>query len=260
MFRLCFSTDQCLSNVFLGSGPVTKFDYANRAKFEGAINGLSARGGGDCPELTFNGIIDAIKIGEPLPGSPMYVFTDAPPKARGDYNRDNAIGYALDYMMPVHFFFSTRGCGNPGGNADYKSIMEDTGGLSLFFSSASSISSADALVAADLDGSTIISSGDSSSARRGKRGLFSLFGAKSSSSDVFFPVDGTVKKLIISISASRNWNSVNVQDNTGKNVAHSLNMNKGKLWMINDPSKGNWKVTVPSSVSGFSYQVKKPFP
>jgi len=237
-----------------GFGPVRKFDHASRSSFESAINGLTARGGGDCPELTFHGIIDAIKVGEPLPGSPMYVFTDAPPKALGDYNRDNAIGYALDYMMPVHFFFSTKGCGSPGSNADYKAIMEDTGGMSLFFSSASSISSADALVAADLDGSTIISSSDSSSARRGRRDLLGLF--ERSSKDVSFPVDGTMKKLIISISASRNWDSVNVLDNAGKNVGHNLNMNKGKLWMINDPSSGNWRLTAPSSVTDLSYQIK----
>ncbi|KAK3738880.1 hypothetical protein QZH41_014662 [Actinostola sp. cb2023] len=236
-----------------GAGPVRNFDDSKRAGFETAINGLWAHGGGDCPELTFNGIIDAIKVGEPLPGSPMYVFTDAPPKTRGEYNRDNAIGYALDYMIPVHFFFSTRGCQNPGNNADYKAIMEDTGGLGLFFSSASSISSADALVKADLDGSTVISSGGSGGGRR-RRDLFNLW--KRASSDVAFPVDESVSKLIISISATNNYNSVNLADGSGRNVAHTLNMNKGKLWIINSPAKGMWRLSVPSNVGGLSYQIK----
>jgi len=235
------------------SGPVQKFDYAHRASFASAINSLRARGGGDCPELTFNGIIDAIKVGEPLPGSPMYVFTDAPPKARGEYNRDNAIGYALDYMMPVNFFFSTKGCRSPGSNADYKAIMEDTGGLSLFFGSASDIGSADILVKADMDGSTIISSGGSGGARR-RRDLFDLW--KRASSDVSFPIDESVSKLIISISATYNYNGVKVVDGSGKHVAHKLNMNKGKLWVIESPSKGTWRLSVPSNVRGFSYQIK----
>merc|ERR1719309_791260 len=235
------------------SGPVQKFNYANRASFAAAINKLRAHGGGDCPELTFNGIIDAIKVGDPLPGSPMYVFTDAPPKARGEYNRDNAIGYALDYMMPVNFFFSTKGCGDPEKSADYKAIMEDTGGLSLFFGSASDIGSADILVKADIDGSTIISSGGSGSGRR-RRDLFNLW--KRASSDVSFPVDESVSKLIISISATHNYNGVKVVDGSGKNVAHKLNMNKGKLWIVENPSKGMRRLSVPSNVRGFSYQIK----
>ena len=202
--------------------------------------------------MTFNGIIDAIKVGEPLPGSPMYVFTDAPPKTRGEYNRDNAIGYALDYMIPVHFFFSTKGCQNPGNNADYKAIMEDTGGLGLFFSSASSISSADALVKADLDGSTIITTGGSGGGRR-RRDLFDLW--KRASSDVAFPVDETISQLIISITASSNYNSVTLRDGKGNNVAHKLIMNKGKLWMVAKPAKGMWRLAVPSNVGGLSYQV-----
>lgn len=177
----------------------------------------------------------------------MYVFTDAPPKVpkeenkRREYNRDNAIGYALDYMMPVHFFFSTRGCRNPAKNTDYKSIMEDTGGMSLFFSKASDISSADFLVAADLDGSTIISSGGSRLSRRRRY--------------VSFPVDDSVAKLIISISARYNWQFVKVQDNSGRNVPHKMNMNKGKLWIIDGPSKGMWRIAVPYSVYKLSYQV-----
>ena len=43
------------------------------------IKNLYASGGGDCPELTFTGILEAMKA-EPEPGSPMYVFTDATAK------------------------------------------------------------------------------------------------------------------------------------------------------------------------------------
>lgn len=44
-----------------------------------AINALRAHKGGDCPEYTFEGILNALGQ-EPLFGSPMYVFTDADPK------------------------------------------------------------------------------------------------------------------------------------------------------------------------------------
>jgi len=186
-------------NCVSGTGPVQKFNQSSRFSFELAINRITVKDGEDCPELAFNGIIDAINIGNPLPGSPMYVFTDAPPKASEDYNRDNAIGYALDYMMPINFFFSTEGCGYPAGDKDYKAIIESTGGLSMFFSSASAIGSVNDLITADLDGSTIISSGAISRSRLDERDLLALFTRWSR--DISFPVDGSVEKLIISISA-----------------------------------------------------------
>ena len=54
-------------------------------EFVEAINALNADGGGDCPEYTFQGILNALGQ-EPLFGSPMYVFTDAGPK---DATADN---------------------------------------------------------------------------------------------------------------------------------------------------------------------------
>jgi hypothetical protein len=155
-------------------------------------------------------------------------------------------------MMPVHFFFSTRGCRNPGNNADYKAIMEDTGGLGLFFKSASAISSAEPLVKADLDGSTIISSGGSSRPRYG-RDLSSLW--KRASRAVAFPVDESVANLIVSTSALRNSNYVNLFDSRGRRVAQTLTMNRGKLWLIKNPRKGMWRLSVPYHVNGLSYQV-----
>ena len=48
-------------------------------EFVQAINALNADKGGDCPEYTFQGILNALGQ-EPRYGSPMYVFTDAGPK------------------------------------------------------------------------------------------------------------------------------------------------------------------------------------
>lgn len=79
---------------------------------------------------------------------------------------------------------------------------------------------------------------------------------KRSSSDVTFPVDESVSKLIISIRATFNHDGVTLLDGSGRTVPHKLNMNKGKLWIIPNPSKGTWRISVPSNVRGFSYQVK----
>ena len=44
-----------------------------------ALRALSAHGGGDCPELAFTGMENALEEG-PEVGSSMFVFTDASPK------------------------------------------------------------------------------------------------------------------------------------------------------------------------------------
>lgn len=56
-----------------------------KIEFLQAINDLNAHSGGDCPEYTFQGILNALGQ-SPLLGSPMYVFTDAGPK---DATTDN---------------------------------------------------------------------------------------------------------------------------------------------------------------------------
>ncbi|XP_048584536.1 uncharacterized protein LOC5510519 isoform X1 [Nematostella vectensis] len=237
-----------------GSGPVSKFDHSKRSQFESQINALRAYGGGDCNELTFNGIVDAIRTGQPEVGSPMYVFTDAPPKAKGEYNRDTSIGLALDYMIPVNFFFSTKGCGNPGKNADYKSIIEDTGGIGLFFNNAAAIASADKIVRSDLDGSTIIAAGGSS-AFKGRRDLLEMV-RRAADSVKTFHVDESVDKLTVYISATLYADRVSLRDPSNKQVSYTMTMNGGLLWFIEKPKVGKWQIVVPGFVRNFAFQVK----
>ena len=72
----------------------------NGAKFLQDIENLSANGG-DCPELTFTGILDAMRS-EPEPGSPMYVFTDATAKDATDDNITEATVYAKFERIPIN--------------------------------------------------------------------------------------------------------------------------------------------------------------
>ena len=65
--------------TFKGTGPVTYKSETEGRQFENAINALQAHGGGDCPELTFRGILDGFAE-SPQYGSPLYVFTDATAK------------------------------------------------------------------------------------------------------------------------------------------------------------------------------------
>ena len=76
------------------------------------INALNAHAGGDCQELTFKGILDAMNFG-PLPDSPLYVFTDASAKDATEENVMGAVSFARAMGLTVNFFTTGNLCGNP---------------------------------------------------------------------------------------------------------------------------------------------------
>ena len=66
---------------------------------------MTANGGGDCPEKTFEGLLNALHA-TPRWGSPMYVFTDATAKDATPDNIDE-----VDYLVhregiTVNFFIT----------------------------------------------------------------------------------------------------------------------------------------------------------
>ena len=72
------------------------------------IGNLKARGGGDCDELTINGIMSIFEASIQYQ-SPIYVFTDAGAKDATDENKE-ALKEMIDaYAAPVNFFLSNAG-------------------------------------------------------------------------------------------------------------------------------------------------------
>ena len=90
------------------------------------INALGASGGGDCPELAFAGMLDALKQG-PEYGSPMFVFTDASAKDGDSSNKEELKAMAKAVDVTITFFTRLHGC-FPHGIKDYEEIARDTGG------------------------------------------------------------------------------------------------------------------------------------
>lgn len=80
---------------------VTKQDNQSM-EFVQAIDALNAHKGGDCPEYTFQGILNALGQ-EPLLGSPMYVFTDAGPKDATPENIEEVKMLAEDDEITINF-------------------------------------------------------------------------------------------------------------------------------------------------------------
>lgn len=86
-------------------GPLTYRDSFQNASFVADINNLKAKGGGDCPELTFSGILTALETA-PTKGSPLYVFTDA--TAKDNNLVDDVINFATRLDVTINFFVTGR--------------------------------------------------------------------------------------------------------------------------------------------------------
>lgn len=80
-------------------------DEIDAGEFVKAINNLRVNGGGDCPEYTFTGMLEAL-YQDPQWGSPMYVFTDAGPKDATDENIEEVklLVSAEEYGVTINFF------------------------------------------------------------------------------------------------------------------------------------------------------------
>ena len=132
----------------------------NGAKFLQDIENLSANGG-DCPELTFTGVLDAMRS-EPEPGSPMYVFSDASAKDATDDNITEATVYAKFERIPINFF-ATGLCGRSS-YQPFEDLARETCGYMFKLPSSSHLSKLSAITSVTLGGATCQAKGGNSNA------------------------------------------------------------------------------------------------
>ena len=96
------------------------------------ISRLQATGGGDCPEPIYRGMHDAMTIPKDPPfGSPLFVFTDAPPKNEpGKVDLDGVKLIANAVGIPVNFFIVKEYCDSHTIQSyePYHDIADRTGG------------------------------------------------------------------------------------------------------------------------------------
>ena len=91
-------------------GPVTYKNESNKNEFISEIRKLRIRGGRDCLEMAFGGMLDAFTANPKL-GSPMFVFTDAGAKDDSFQNKEALKALADQYGTAINFFTTPRGCG-----------------------------------------------------------------------------------------------------------------------------------------------------
>ena len=90
---------------------------------------LKANGGGDCKELAFQGIYNAMtEAGDPEFNSPLFVFTDAPPKDGKDNEALRKAKLTAQENEVSVTFFVARDCGTDESYAPYHELAECTGG------------------------------------------------------------------------------------------------------------------------------------
>ena len=231
-----------------GTGPVTYKSDTEGKQFENAIKALRAHGGGDCPELTFKGILDGMAE-SPNFGSPLYVFTDASAK---DATSDNIIEvqeFAADAGITINFF-TTGLCGHSS-YGPFEELASETCGQMLKLPSSSELKKLSSITGVTLAGTTCLvkgSSGNSSGKKkRSPRG---------SSYSYSIIVDDSTEKIIISVSTERMGSSINLRDPRGASVTSGkISLSKGAIYEINHPRPGTWKLIV-SGAGKHNYLIK----
>ena len=198
------------------------------------VDALVADGGGDCPELAMHGL--QLALINCLPGSPIYLFTDAGPK---DYELQQAIFSLIDNTgSQVNFFFTgdLPPCG--GAPTLFTNIASRSGGQFLNVTK-STIGIATALTQASAEASqvTVLSV-----SRNRDIGIYN------------FTVDCTVSAITISVSG--NNPVVKVFQPDGSNVHQTVSLPNFVLFNVSSPALGEWEIMAVFRAASHSVVVK----
>src|SRR2546422_1473552 len=197
-------------------------------QFLAQVDALSPGGGGDCPELSQGALLKA--VGASVPGSSMFLFTDASAK-------DASLGATTDALAQernIRISPVLTGSCSPV-DPVYKRNATETGGQ-LFFVDRGEVESLFALVAPQVTGdfeTLLLASG-------------SLAGT---SRDFPIAVDTTVRRAVFSV-AIDTLTAVSVIRPDGHAVAagelgvSTLDLSSGRVVTVDSPGPGTWTLRV----------------
>ncbi|XP_031568684.1 von Willebrand factor A domain-containing protein 7-like isoform X4 [Actinia tenebrosa] len=233
------------------TGPVTFRETTEGALFVDAINKLKATGGGDCPELTMKGILDALYEG-PDPGSPMYVFTDASAKDATPENINEVKIMAKFLGKVVINFFTTALCrGSSVTDSPFMQIAEATSGQMLSLTSATELQNLNGFTGSVLGGSTIINSGCNIFNRKKRAAL--------TASRYSIKIDDSIGNMSICVTTDRpnQGAAISLTDSQGVTITSGkVSMSKVSIYEIASPRVGTWTLVIPPSAGMHNYFVK----
>ena len=230
-----------------GTGPVTYRSSAQKNQFVTDIQKLRAHGGGDCPELTFKGILDAMAE-SPNYGSPMYVFTDATAKDYTEENLEEVLLFAEENGITINFF--TTGLCRRSSYEPFEKMAKETCGQLFKLPNGNELRKLSGVTAGALAGATCLENGETGSTT-GKKKKRSL-----SRYTYTIPIDDSTEKIIISVTTERMNPTITLKDPRGNSLTSGkIYLSRGAIYEINHPRPGTWKLTV-SRAGKHSYQVK----
>ncbi|XP_070536663.1 von Willebrand factor A domain-containing protein 7-like isoform X1 [Ptychodera flava] len=230
-------------------GPV--YITTDPEEFKAAIGNLAVDGGGDCPELSMAGTILAIQ--NSLPGSDLYVFTDA--SAKDNEKAFEVIKLGLNRRIKITYFI-TGHCGGLRRSIDgqsaantipkplehsrwkrslnaYKDIAEETGGVVVEVSK-EELTKATEIINLSFEGAEV------------SIFIVDVVGR----STVKFPLDSTISKIEIAVSTTDESLSMISYDVAGpdgivrNDTKELINTGRELVLIINSVDVGDWTLTL----------------
>ena len=200
--------------------------------------------------MAFKGIIAALEKG-PANGSPLYVWTDAPPKDATVDNIQDAKKRAQVAGINVYFFLTT-GCNGPWSVKPFEDLAKDTCGQVFELPKDSSSIAKMKKVTKHLLGGTSCSGG------LGLGGTPSGKKKRSVSPSVYrLLVDNTMEKIIVTVSSENSGATINLKDPLGNFVTSEKSVVfKVTIFELENPSPGIWQLVVPSEAGKHTYLLK----
>ena len=136
-------------------GPVVYKAEDEGKDFLQNIDKIQPKGGGDCAEMAFSGILEALNAG-PQYGSPLFVITDASAKDDTLTNIKTAKVIAQSTGVTINFFTKPKGCDSKGIDS-FRDLAEFTSGQVFPLKSDKELQNLTSFVRDSLDSTQIIS-------------------------------------------------------------------------------------------------------
>ena len=194
--------------------------------------------------MAFTGIRAALNEG-PESDSPLYVFTDAPPK---DVSLLKKAKQEAEFQGIAVYFFLTEGCGKEADYLPFEELASHTcGQIFELPKSRSQIAKMKRFTKVLLEGTTCSTGLQVLSVGKKKRSV--------AAKEYKLMVDDTMDKIIVSISSANSSPKITLEDPLGNSVGKTT-VSKVTIFEVANPKPGLWTLTVPPDAGKHTYQFK----
>lgn len=199
--------------------------------------------------MAFTGMNEALKAG-PENNSPLYVFTDAPPK---DATQDDLFEQVKEgaKFAGINVYFFTTGVCSPGSIKPFEDLARETCGHMFELPKSGSDLAKMKKVTKDLLGGTTCGSFDF--------GFPVIPGKKKRSvpiSGYKLLVDDTMEKIIVSVSSEHSGAKIDLNDPLGNPTSDKTTLSKVTIFDVDHPMPGIWRLVVAPDAGKHTYMFK----